>query len=86
MLEHEKISYVEFPSKDLAVTKAFFSAVFGWTFTDFGDAYISFSNAGIDGGFFKSELTVSTESGSALIIFYSRELEKTQAKIEQAGW
>lgn len=85
MLEHEKISYVELPSKDLAVTKAFFSVVFGWSFSDFGDEYTSFTNAGVNGGFFKSDLTESTETGSALIVFYSKELEQTQAKIENAG-
>jgi predicted enzyme related to lactoylglutathione lyase len=85
MREHEKINYVEFPSKDLAVTKAFFSAVFGWSFSDYGDEYTSFFNEGINGGFFKSDLTESTETGSALIVFYSYELEQTQAKIENAG-
>jgi predicted enzyme related to lactoylglutathione lyase len=31
---HEKINYVEFPAGDIAVTKVFFAAVFGWSFTD----------------------------------------------------
>lgn len=44
-----------------------------------------FSNAEIESGFFKSDLTVSTEKGSALIVFYSRELESTQSKIKVAG-
>ena len=85
MLEHEKINYVEFPSKDLEETKRFFNAAFGWTFVDYGTTYTAFSNAGLDGGFFKSEKVVSTESGSALIVFYSKGLEKTQKKIESAG-
>ncbi len=85
MSEHEKINYVEFPAKDIEATKAFFAKVFGWSFVDYGPEYTAFSNEGIDGGFFKSVLTVSTESGSALIVFYSRDLEQTQAKIEDAG-
>ena len=85
MNEHEKINYVEFPSKDLAATKTFFTTVFGWSFTDYGPDYTAFSNAGIDGGFFKSDQTVSTDNGSALIVFYSKDLEQTQAKIEAAG-
>lgn len=85
MLEHEKINYVEFPSKDIEATKRFFNAAFGWTFVDYGPEYIAFSNEGLDGGFFKSEKIVSTESGSALIVLYSKELEKTQQKIESAG-
>ena len=85
MNEHEKINYVEFPAKDLEATKSFFSSIFGWSFVDYGPEYTAFSNQGLDGGFFQSELTVSTESGSALIVFYSDELEGTQSKIESAG-
>lgn len=85
MLEHEKINYVEFPAKDIPATKAFFTTVFGWSFEDFGSEYTAFSNEGIDGGFFQSDLVVSTSNGSALIVFYSKELEQTLAKIEKAG-
>lgn len=85
MNEHEKINYVEFPVKDMEATKAFFTKVFGWSFTDYGPDYSAFSNEGLDGGFFKSGLSVSTKKGSALIIFYSNNLEQTQSKIEQAG-
>ncbi|MEM9907436.1 MAG: VOC family protein [Cyanobacteria bacterium P01_D01_bin.44] len=85
MNEHEKINYVEFPAKDMEATKAFFTKVFGWSFEDFGPEYTAFSNEGLDGGFFKSDLVASTENGSALIVFYSEALEQTQAKIEQAG-
>jgi len=35
MNEHEKINYVEFPTKDIEATKAFFSTVFGWSFIDY---------------------------------------------------
>ena len=82
---HEKINYVEFPAKDVAVVKAFFGKVFGWSFVDYGPEYTAFSNEGIDGGFFKSGLNASTDNGSALVVFYSEDLEKTQAKIEEAG-
>ena len=85
MSEHEKINYDEFPSKDLDLTKTFFSQVFDWHFIDYGPDYTAYSNAGIDGGFFKSDLVVSTLVGSALIVFYSKALEKTQAKIEKSG-
>ena len=85
MKEHEKINYVEFPSKDLQATKSFFTVVFGWSFMDYGPEYIAFSDEGIDGGFFKTNLASSTENGSALVVFYSKDLENTQAKIEKAG-
>lgn len=82
---HEKINYLEFPAKDIEATKVFFTTVFGWSFEDYGPEYCAFSNAGIDGGFFKSDLSASTKNGSALIVFYSNELEKTQSKIKNAG-
>ena len=85
MNEHEKINYVEFPAKDIEATKAFFITVFGWSFVDYGSEYTAFSDEGLDGGFFKSDLTVSAETGSALIVFYSNALEQTQVKIESAG-
>ena len=85
MTEHEKINYIEFPAKDLEATKSFFSAVFGWSFTDFGPEYTSFSNAGIDGGYYKSDLSAATENGSVLIVIYSNNLAATQLKIETAG-
>ena len=85
MTEHEKINYVEFPSRDLAATKAFFTAAFGWAFADYGPEYAAFANQGLNGGFYKSDLVASTQNGSALIVFYSGELEQTQAKVTEAG-
>lgn len=85
MNEHEKINYVEFPAKDIGVAKAFFNAAFGWDFIDYGPEYAAFSNEGLDGGFFKSDLSVSTENGSALIVFYSNDIEGTLLKVTSAG-
>lgn len=85
MSEHEKINYIELPARNLQATKEFFAAVFGWSFVDYGPEYAAFSNAGIDGGFYKADLAVSTNNGSALIVFFSEALEKTQMKIENAG-
>ena len=85
MSNHEKINYVEFPAKNLKATKAFFREVFGWIFEDFGPEYSAFSNQGINGGFFYSSLSSSTDKGAALIVFYSEDLEATQSRIEMAG-
>ena len=84
MNKHEKISYVEFPARNLQTTKEFFTQVFGWSFQDFGAEYTAFSNQGIDGGFFKSELSSSTNNGAALIVFYSNNLELTLENIIRA--
>ncbi|MCZ4316966.1 VOC family protein [Comamonadaceae bacterium G21597-S1] len=85
MPAHEKINYVEFPARDLAQTKAFFTAAFGWSFVDYGPDYAAFSDQGLDGGFYRSELQATTASGSALVVFFSQALEETQARVERAG-
>jgi uncharacterized protein len=85
MPEHEKIDYVEFPAKDIEAVKHFFELVFGWSFEDYGPGYSAFSNQGLDGGFYKSDQSTSTENGSALLVFYSREIEQTREKIIAAG-
>jgi len=85
MNQHEKINYVELPSQNLAATKAFFQKVFNWQFNDFGPDYTAFSNQGLDGGFYQANLTSDTSNGAALIVFYSKDLEATLNKIEQAG-
>lgn len=85
MHKHEKINYVEFPAKDLGATKLFFRTAFGWSFVDYGPEYAAFSDQGLDGGFFRSDLAASASKGSALVVFYSDHLEETQSKIERAG-
>lgn len=71
MDRHEKINYVEFPSKNLEVTKTFFGDAFGWSFAEYGPEYIAFTGKGLDGGFYKSDLNSSTEKGGTLIVLYS---------------
>ncbi|MCM2372248.1 VOC family protein [Aporhodopirellula aestuarii] len=85
MPKHETINYLEFPSRDLEATKAFFESCFGWTFTDYGPDYAAFSDAAVDGGFFRSDAVATTATGSALIVFYSEKLEETLEKVQQCG-
>jgi len=85
MNEHEKLNYVEFPAKDIPATKDFFTKAFSWSFEDYGPEYTAFSNQGLDGGFFSSNLESNINSGAALLVFYSQDIEATQLKIEQAG-
>lgn len=79
MREDGKIDYVEFPGQDLAATKAFYSAAFGWKFTDYGPGYTAFEE-GADGGF-------NAEDGRTkpLVILYAHDLEAMLAKVEAAG-
>jgi len=87
MSKHESINYLEFPTRDIKASKTFFSTVFGWVFEDYGPEYAAFfeEQAGMDGGFYQSDLQVDADRGSALVVFYSEVLEKTQTNIESAG-
>jgi len=85
MTNHEKINYIELPAKNLKLVKDFFRSAFGWHFVDYGPEYVAFSNSGLNGGFYLSELTSSTKHGSALVVLYSDQLEVTQQKIEKAN-
>lgn len=84
MYEHEKVDYVEMPAKDFDGTKTFFGQVFGWKLEDAGPDYLAFTGQGVDGGFFRSDQKMSGETGSALVIFYSVDIESTLKKIEGA--
>jgi len=79
------MNYVEYPAKDLDATRSFFQNAFGWSFVDYGPDYTSFSGEGMDGGFFRSDLASTTDNGSALVVFFSAQLEDTLAKVSAAG-
>ncbi|MDO6427762.1 VOC family protein [Thalassotalea sp. 1_MG-2023] len=86
MSKHEKLNYVEFPASNIQATKRFFSQVFDWQFVDYGPEYTSFSNQGLDGGFYLSEQRNNTDNGGALLVFYSNNINQTLAKVvENSG-
>lgn len=77
-----RIDYLEFPALDVAATKRFYSNVFGWTFTDYGPRYTSFSDGRLDGGFTMDE---APPARGALVVIYARDLNAAQGKIRKAG-
>lgn len=85
MGQHESIQYLEIPSTNLALTKRFFNQLFSWEFEDFGKEYTAFKDNNIEGGFFLSPKKMQTQQGSALIIFYSEDLDMTYSKVLKAG-
>ena len=81
---HHKIDYVEFALADPAATRAFFAATFGWQFEEY-DAYLAFHGAGLDGGIYQADLASRTDTGGALIVFYSDDLAATERLLRQHG-
>ncbi len=85
MSHNNQINYIEFQSRDLAASKAFFGEVFDWSCIDYGPDYASFIGQGVDGGFFSSEGAASCDAGSVLVVLYADDLEATLARVEGAG-
>ena len=77
-----RVDYIEFPATDIAKTKAFYTGVFGWKFTDYGPDYTSFEDGRLAGGFFKRE---AVTAGGPLVVLYAGDLAATQAKVQAAG-
>jgi hypothetical protein len=78
----EQINYVELPGGDLATTRSFYGAAFGWTFIDYGPTYAGFENAGMDGGIAADEAATST---APLVLLKADVLEDALARVEAAG-
>lgn len=83
---HHGIDYIELTVTDLAATKAFYGAAFGWRFTDYGPDYAGFSTPGRDteGGGLNATPGGAT-GGSPLVLLYSDDLDATLAAVAEAG-
>lgn len=75
------IDYIEFGATDIERTKAFYNAVFGWRFTDYGPDYTSFEDGSISGGF----TTEGAVGGSPLVVLYCRDLEQARERVIGCG-
>ncbi|WP_170328904.1 VOC family protein [Ruegeria arenilitoris] len=78
------INYIEFPLTDPTATKQFYGSVFGWEFQEWGPKYLSFTGAGIDGGFNGEDKTPVQKPG-VLVILFSDDLEAALAAVKDAG-
>lgn len=77
------IQYVEIPGPDLEKLKDFYGRAFGWSFQDWGPEYVSFSGAGVEGGFNPARKPV--EGLGSLIILHARDLEAAERSVQEAG-
>lgn len=84
--QDRRIDYIEFPATDVATTKAFYAAVFGWDFTDYGPDYTSFHDGRLAGGFHADGASSADSSaGGPLVVLYATDLEDVQAEITKHG-
>jgi predicted enzyme related to lactoylglutathione lyase len=83
MKQTGKLDYLEMPAVHgtLDRVKAFYSAAFSWSFTDYGPTYSAFDE-GLEGGFQADSGEVSAQP---LPVLFSEDLEGTLAAVEAAG-
>lgn len=77
-----RIDYIEFPATDITATKRFYSAVFGWAFTDYGPAYTSFEDGRLAGGF---TTAAAATRGGPLVVIYAKDLSDVLANVQLHG-
>lgn len=83
MRPENAIDYVEIPVTDLPAARAFLEAMFGWTFQEWGDEYMSFKDGRLDGGLRKSD--VAAPHTGVLLVFYSENLERDVERVTELG-
>lgn len=92
--QHHRIEYIELTVSDLAAAKAFYTAAFGWNFTDYGPEYSGIQNV-VEGDPEMGGLALGDTAprgdqsgplpGLPLIVLFSSDLDKTLAAVRDAG-
>lgn len=80
--QDRRVDYVEFSTTSIEQTKDFYSAVFGWEFTDYGPEYTCFNDGRLAGGF---ALVPEVSAGGPLIVFYATDLEAIESGVKENG-
>lgn len=77
---HHQIQYIEFLSLDFDRIKQFYTAAFGWEFTDWGAGYTAFTGQYVEGGFALG----APVAGSIMPILYSDNIEQSLDQVVAA--
>ena len=83
MSTEKQINYIEIPVTDPARCRDFFAELFGWSFQEWGDDYISFNDGRLDGGFSRAD--APAPASGVLVVFYSADLERDLARVQELG-
>lgn len=82
---HHTIDYIEFTVTDMAAAKRFYTAAFGWKFTDYGPDYAGIQRASGEGEVGGMRLDTNVTRGGVLVVLYSDDLAASVAAVEAAG-
>jgi predicted enzyme related to lactoylglutathione lyase len=83
MRTHHAIDYVEITVRDLQEAKRFYTAAFGWEFTDYGPEYAGIR--GLEGEVGGLRQAGTVRPGGPLIVLYSQDLDTSAAAVKAAG-
>lgn len=77
-----RIDYVEIPVPDIGRAKAFYGKAFGWSFTDYGPDYASFSDGRLSGGLREEK---QPAGAGVLVVLYAADLTALRNAVVAAG-
>lgn len=83
--KHHEISYIEFGAQDLASTRAFYEAAFGWEFNDYGPEYSGIKAPDSDHEFGGLNASATPARGGPLVLLFSNNLDATVDDVRDAG-
>ena len=82
---HHALDYVELNVTDLAATRRFYEAAFGWEFNDYGPAYAGIRAPDGEGEVGGLNATAEPRRGGPLVLLWSDDLDATVAAVREAG-
>jgi predicted enzyme related to lactoylglutathione lyase len=78
-----RLDYLEFATRDVAAVNKFYTAAFGWTFTDYGPDYTAFTDGRLSGGFFADP--TAPNRMNPLAVLFAADLASAEQRIVAAG-
>lgn len=82
---HHALSYIEFGVTDLAATRAFYEAAFGWQFNDYGPSYSGIRAADGEGEIGGLNPGAEPSAGGPLVLLFSDDLDASVTAVQDAG-
>ncbi len=83
MRAEKRIDYVEIPVTDLKKAREFFSALFDWSFQEWGDDYMSFNDGRLEGGFRRA--AEPAPATGVLIVFFRTDIDRDFDRVQELG-
>ena len=80
---HHALDYIELRVTDLAATRRFYEAAFGWQFNDYGPAYAGIRVPDGEGEVGGLDATTAPTPGGPLVLLFSDDLDASVAAVRR---